>query len=135
MTKSDIKNTIKGWYFDSSQISNSLDFGQMLNPSIDLTNACNLNCPYCYIEEKNSIRKKRRPNELTLEESLYVIDELKECGAQTINIVGAGEPTIDEHFYTIIEHIYSKGITTVLFTNGTKFTSDHQMLDFCFSHD
>ena len=96
----------------------------MLNPSIDLTNACNLNCSYCYIEERNSGRKLRRPNEITLDESLRVIDDMYECGAKTINIVGAGEPTIDPHFDEIVSYINAKGLWTVLFTNGITMAND-----------
>ena len=47
----------------------------MLNPMLDLSNPCNLNCPYCYIEDKNSPRKKRKPNELTLGETKKIIEE------------------------------------------------------------
>lgn len=115
------KNTIHGWFFTPDEIHEALSGNKMLNPSIDLTNACNLNCPYCYIEEKNSERKVRKTNELTLDESLSIIDDLAICGAKTINIVGAGEPTIDPHFEEIINHIYNQGLKTVLFTNGIRF--------------
>ena len=101
MIGSALKNSIKGWYFTSNEIKETLAVGKILNPSIDLTNACNLNCPYCYIEEKNSIRKHRKANELSFEETLKVINDLADCGARTINIVGAGEPTVDEHFEEI----------------------------------
>ncbi|RJQ61048.1 MAG: radical SAM protein [Stygiobacter sp.] len=123
-----IRNSIAGWYFTEEEIQQAVSGKRMLNPSIDLTNACNLNCPYCYIEEKNSERKVRKPNELTLVETLRIIDDLKNCGAKTINIVGAGEPTIDPHFEEIINYIHSKGLTTVLFTNGIRFVYYQKLL-------
>ncbi|MBI2968923.1 MAG: radical SAM protein [Bacteroidetes bacterium] len=135
MIGSHIRNSIKGWYFIAKELQESVATGQMLNPSIDLSNACNLNCPYCYIEEKNSIRKHRKANELSFEETLKVIDELADCGARTINLVGAGEPTVDQHFGDIVKHIHSKGITTVLFTNGILLANKPDKIDFLFKHD
>lgn len=107
----------------------------MLNPSIDLSNPCNLNCPYCYIEEKDSARKLRKPNELTHAEILDVIDDLQSCGARTINIVGAGEPTIDPHFEATIESIANRGMTTVLFTNGIRFYHQPDLVEFLYQHN
>lgn len=102
---------------------------------LDLTNACNLNCPYCYIEEKNSIRKKRRANELSIEETIIVIDKLHSLGAKTIDLVGAGEPTIDPYFREIVMHIHKLGITTSLFTNGIKISKEPEFIDFLFDYD
>jgi len=129
------QNSMRGWYFPFHDTYAGVINKIMINPSIDFTNACNLNCPYCYIEEKNSIRKKRKPSELTYDETIRIIDEFASLGAKTINIVGAGEPTIDFHFYEIIEYIFSHGMTTVLFTNGIKLAHDETMIDFLFEHD
>lgn len=132
----ELRNTIRGWDFTDDEISDAISSNKvLLNPSIDLTNACNLNCPYCYIEEKNSTRKTRRTDELTFEETLKVIDDLKSLNAKTINIVGAGEPTIDPHFQEVVKHIHESGMTTVLFTNGIKFTTDHSLVEFCYLND
>ena len=78
------RNSIAGWFFSDEEITSALSNGHMLNPSIDLSNPCNLNCAYCFIEEKNSTRKIRKPNELTHEEVINVIDDLHSCGAKTI---------------------------------------------------
>ncbi|MBP9189017.1 MAG: radical SAM protein [Chitinophagales bacterium] len=135
MIGSDIKNSIKGWYFLSNEIEYSLEHGEMLNPSIDFTNACNLNCPYCYIEEKNSIRKKRKSNEISLLQTLKTIDQLANCKSKAINIVGAGEPTVDENFEEIIKYIFKKGLTTVLFTNGILLSNNPRLVKFLHEHD
>lgn len=129
-------NNIKGWDFSKIEIDEVINSNDViLNPSIDLTNACNLNCIYCYIEEKNSLRKKRKPNELTLQETFNIIDAFVHLKAKTINIVGAGEPTIDQYFYEIIDYINNKGLNTVLFTNGLKFLTDREMLPFLFERN
>ena len=70
--------------------THAVDKRRMLSASVYLSNPCDLNCPYCYVEEKNSFRKARKPNELDLEETKRVINDLCSWGAKTINIVGAG---------------------------------------------
>ena len=77
----------------------------MLNVSIDLSNPCNLNCPYCYIEEKSSSRKIRRSDEIPIELTLSAISKFADAGARTVNIVGAGEPTVDVDFERVVRRI------------------------------
>ena len=131
----DDRNTIKGWDFGEEAIAKSVDEKIMLNPSLDLTNACNLNCPYCYIEEKGSKRKNRRENELSIEETCKVIKEFKKLGAETVNIVGAGEPTIDPYFKEVVNCIHDNEMTSVLFTNGIAFESHNDLIEFCYMKD
>lgn len=127
-------NIIKGWDFSKDQILGAIR-GPLhcLNPSIDLTNACNLNCPYCYIEDKNSLRKKRLPDEISYQQTLEVVDSFVALGAKTINIVGAGEPTIDQHFVEIVDYIASKGLISVVFTNGIKLSGNPALIEFLYN--
>lgn len=131
----DERNTIKGWDFDEGVIARAVGDKIMLNPSLDLTNACNLNCPYCYKEEKESKGKSRRANELSIEETCKVIKEFKKLGAETVNIVGAGEPTMDPYFKDVINCIYENEMTSMLFTNGIAFESHDELIDFCYMRD
>jgi MoaA/NifB/PqqE/SkfB family radical SAM enzyme len=130
MIEQNILNSIDGWYFTKEEISECLKNSHMLNPSIDLSNKCNLNCPYCYVEDKDSLRKTRHNDELNFNQIINVIDELHSCGARTINIVGAGEPTIDTDFEEIIEHINTKKIKIVLFTNGIRLFNETTLVKF-----
>src|SRR5436853_561096 len=84
---------LAGWTFSRQVIADARRAVLMPNPSIDLSNPCNLNCPYCFIEEKSSARKLRRPQELSLSETHAIVDDFIAAGALTVNIVGAGEPT------------------------------------------
>lgn len=111
---------IDAWCFTEDEISGALKGSILLNPSIDLSNPCNLNCPYCFIEEKDSLRKVRRPNELTIEETTDTISDFVSAGARTVNLVGAGEPTIDPQFRRIVARIHELGARTLLFTNGVR---------------
>jgi MoaA/NifB/PqqE/SkfB family radical SAM enzyme len=135
MIEQNILNTIDGWYFLKKEIEECLSNGHMLNPSIDLSNRCNLNCPYCYVEDKDSNRKIKKNDELTFEEIINLIDDLADCGAKTINIVGAGEPTIDPDFEEIIEYIFKKKIKTVLFTNGIRISNEQYLAKFLSKND
>ena len=125
-------NAIAGWDFSVEDLNAALRLERMLNPSIDLSNPCNLNCPYCFIEEKNSVRKVRKPHELSLDETLRAIDDFCEAGATTLNLVGAGEPTIDPHFRAVVQHAYDQGLTIILFTNGIVLASNAELIDFLY---
>ena len=127
---SDSRNTLMGWHFSIDEIRAALSGDKILNVSIDLSNPCNLNCPYCYIEEKNSRRKLRKPNELTFDETIQIIDDYAAAGAKTVNIVGAGEPTIDPHFEDVLVAISKRGMHTVIFTNGIRLAEDPELLIF-----
>ncbi|MGD0026213.1 MAG: radical SAM protein [Xanthobacteraceae bacterium] len=122
-----------GWTFTQTDIAEARRGERLLNPSIDLSNPCNLNCAYCFIEEKNSPRKVRFPDELSLEETLSVIDDFATAGARSVNLVGAGEPTIDPAFQQIIERIGLKGMTPVVFTNGIHFNTHPELLDILYA--
>lgn len=127
-------NTMAGWHFSEEEIGQSLRGDRMINPSLDLSNPCNLNCPYCFIEEKNSHRKVRKPNELTIEETFTVIHDFRSAGAATVNLVGAGEPTIDPHFQECVAEIVALGMHCVLFTNGIRIAEDVEFVKFLHEH-
>ena len=110
--------SIEAWTFSDEELAEAQAGARLLNPSLDLSNACNLNCSFCFVEDLASSAKTRRPGELTLAESLAVVDDFASAGARTVNLVGAGEPTIDPHFLEIVRRIHSHGMRTMLFTNG-----------------
>ena len=124
------QNTMAGWRFAPADIADAKQGRRMLNVSLDLSNPCNLNCPYCYIEEKNSSRKVRLPGELTVNETRSVLEQFAGAGAKTVNLVGAGEPTIDPVFRTVVSMIVDFGMIPVVFTNGLRLANDVEMVDF-----
>jgi MoaA/NifB/PqqE/SkfB family radical SAM enzyme len=99
-----------------------------LCPSIELSNVCNLNCPYCYVETTDSPTKQRYPDQLTLAELERVVKSLAEAGARTINITGAGEPTMDPVFERVVRLIASLGIRPLVATNGIKLGTSTEMV-------
>ena len=78
----------------------------------ELTYACNLECIHCL-----SSSGRRDPRELTTEQCIAVLDELRDLQVFYINI-GGGEPMVRRDFFEIIEHAVSNGIGVKFSTNG-----------------
>ena len=79
----------------------------------ELTYACNLDCVHCL-----SSSGRRDPRELSTEEALRVIDELRAMQVFYVNI-GGGEPMLRRDFFTIIDHATTSGVGVKFSTNGT----------------
>jgi molybdenum cofactor biosynthesis enzyme MoaA len=120
---------LDGWSFDGDELASARTGHRLLNPSLDLGSACNLNCPYCFIEEKNSARKERKPGELSPDEVEAVVRDFLSAGARTVNLVGAGEPTVDPQFRDIVDLIHSGRARTVVFTNGIALADDAALIE------
>ena len=126
--------SLSGWTFSEESIRRALAGEILLNPSLDLGNPCNLNCPYCFVEEKNSFRKARRKGELAWDEIASVVSNFLDAGAETINLVGAGEPTIDPQFCEVVEQVFKGNGRVVLFTNGTTLKNS-EVVNFLWEHN
>jgi len=110
-----------GWDFTEAEILDAIRSHRLLNPAMELaTNACPWNCPFCFTEAPDNPagQKRRLQNELTLEERLSLIDQAADLGTRTINFVGAGEPTIDPYFWTLLERMVHHGITPIVYSEG-----------------
>ncbi len=81
--------------------------------SWELTNACNLNCVYCF---NNSGRAFE--NELTTEEIYGVLRGLWDAGVVRIEFTG-GEPMMRPDFIDIIKEAYKQGFIISIASNGT----------------
>jgi len=111
---------IRGWDFELSEYEEAWKKGRLLTGQIETSNKCNLLCEYCFRDEAGSDAKKSLANELDTDESLKIITDMVDLGAQTINIIGAGEPTIDFRLPGLLERISMSGAIPVVFTNGYK---------------
>ena len=120
---------LAGWTFNDGELVAARNGEILLNPSLDLGSACNLNCPYCFIEDKNSVRKERKRGELSPSQIADVVRDVLSAGARTINLVGAGEPTIDPQFREIVDLVRSSGARTVVFTNGVAIANDETLVE------
>ncbi len=80
---------------------------------ISLTNRCNLSCRMCSIA--NSLPKDQ---ELSTVQVLHAIDEAKSYGIQEVLLTG-GEPFLREDLFEITRYCQSKGLRSIITTNGT----------------
>jgi len=127
-----MKNTkelprLKGIDFSAMQVEKCAKEAGLLRISIGLSKACNLSCPYCYADGGSEEK-----NELSFEEILDIINQAKEAGAKTVTLVG-GEPLIHPKVREIISHINQKGLTTIIFTNGT--VMDKELAKFLYNNN
>jgi len=114
--------TMKGWDFSRADIAAAIRDHRMLNPAMELgSNVCPWNCDFCFTESPSNMDgwKHRLAGEMSLDERLDLIDQAANLGARSINVVGAGEPTIDTHFWKLIERMYARGITPIIYTEGS----------------
>jgi len=80
---------------------------------ISLTNRCNLSCRMCSIA--NSLPKTQ---ELSTAQILHAIDEAESYGIKEILLTG-GEPFLREDLFEIAGYCHSKGLRSIITTNGT----------------
>jgi mycofactocin radical SAM maturase len=84
----------------------------------ELTYGCNLACIHCL-----SSSGRRDPGELSTDEAIAVIDELRAMQVFYVNI-GGGEPTIRPDFYRIVEYAVANGVGVKFSTNGSTITPE-----------
>ncbi len=80
------------------------------------TRMCNLRCPHCYMEAG-----PKAESELTTEECLGLIGEMKALGTEMLILTG-GEPLMRKDIYDIATSASSQGIWVVMGTNGVLVT-------------
>jgi len=86
------------------------------NCLLELCFKCNLNCKHCG-SSINAFSKKRQGRELTKNEFMKVIQELKMLGGKKIGLVG-GEPLLYEFWEDIAIYAKSLGFELSMISNG-----------------
>jgi MoaA/NifB/PqqE/SkfB family radical SAM enzyme len=123
--------TMKGWDFSSAELADAMKDRRMLNPAFELaSNFCPWNCGFCFTEDPSNVEgvKRRLQNEMSLDERLRLIDQAADLGTRTINFVGAGEPTIDPNFFTLLERMKSRSITPIVYSEGALKLTDRDFV-------
>lgn len=80
--------------------------------SWNVTSACNLRCPHCYLDAG-----RRRDGELSTEEAMRVVDELADAGTELLILTG-GEPLLRADLYDLARRATDRGMVVVLGSNG-----------------
>lgn len=85
---------------------------------LEVTNTCNLNCIHCYKEAGSPFH-----DELSTQEWLHIIDQLKEMGVIELCITG-GEPLTRDDIFSILKYGADNTMELKLFTNGTLLSEE-----------
>jgi radical SAM protein with 4Fe4S-binding SPASM domain len=85
----------------------------------ELTLGCNLRCLHC-----GSYAGDKRRDELTLEESLKIADQLAEMGCEKVTL-GGGEPTLNPDWHLIGKRLTERGVRVNMIANGWHWTKGH----------
>lgn len=83
------------------------------------TKSCNLSCVHCYFDAQ----AKKDKGELTTEQAKALIDDLAGFGAPVLLFSG-GEPFMREDLFELGKYALSRGLRTVISSNGTLITKD-----------
>lgn len=91
--------------------------------NIDLTNRCNLNCPFCFA----NAGARGEVLELDLDQVRHLLDracEIHDVRPSCLQYTG-GEPTVYPHFLEALDEARQRGFTQVqIATNGLRFARD-----------
>jgi len=85
--------------------------------SWNMTFRCNLRCPHCYIDARESDGK----GELSTGEGKMLIDQIVEV-SKPILILSGGEPLLRKDVFELARYATEKGVTVAMGTNGTLIT-------------
>lgn len=87
-----------------------------MKPNFIITNACNLNCPYCFANESRIDERKDQEN-MSLEQFKTYVDKF--CKEDKKVVFCGGEPTRHPEFIEMFEFVLKeKNYNIVLLTNG-----------------
>ncbi len=86
--------------------------------SWNVTAACNLACPHCYLDAG-----RRRDSELSTAEAMRVIDELGDAGTELLILTG-GEPLLRADVFDLVQRAAAQGMVVVVGSNGVLLDED-----------
>jgi sporulation killing factor system radical SAM maturase len=100
------------------RVTGSSDSYLPLNASLQLTNACNLHCSFCYAGSGRAY-----PGELKADDWVKVVERLATAGVAAITMTG-GEPTAVAGFPRILSAASALVESVDIFTNGFSFSDE-----------
>ena len=101
--------------------SHLLQFSADKKPVVvwNVTRRCNLRCVHCYAHADAA----PAPDELSFEEGLALLDDLKAFGTPVVLFSG-GEPLMRPDLCDLVRHTVAAGMRAVISTNGTLITRE-----------
>ena len=80
---------------------------------LSITGKCNCHCRHCYMSATEAAL-----GELSHDQCLDIIDQLAECGVQSVALTG-GEPLVRKDFWQLVDHLLAQDIQVdSIMTNG-----------------
>ncbi len=89
---------------------------------LEVTNVCNLKCPFCLTGK--GISGGREVRHMTFEEAKQVIDDVYDS-IYLLQLYTWGEPLLNKDFLRIVEYAKTKNIYIMLSTNATAMTPSY----------
>jgi radical SAM protein with 4Fe4S-binding SPASM domain len=89
-----------------------------LNASIEITQRCNIRCLHCYNFDRDQPRAACDAPELSADEILRVMDELRAAGCLFLMLTG-GEILSHPELFRFLDHARELNLAVQLLTNGT----------------
>jgi radical SAM protein with 4Fe4S-binding SPASM domain len=89
-----------------------------LNASLEITQRCNIRCLHCYNFDRDEPRDKCAAPELSADEILRVMSELREAGCLFLMLTG-GEVLSHPDLFRFLDHARGLNLAVQLLTNGT----------------
>ncbi len=115
------------WHLNTLEILKSGQTPPPISVEFDLTNVCNLDCPYC----TNADYRKKCEEFLTPDIAERTIRELSVMGTKSITFTGGGEPTMYPYLEKMLRLAKELGMDVALITNGLRAFSSEAILETC----
>jgi len=110
---------LSGYYYSPEEARRARDTGKLLSIRLETSLKCNLRCNYCCNSSGEAL-----PDELSNAQLLDLVRQAKALDAQSIVVIGGGEPTVYPQFRELMETIASLDMIPVIFTNALIMTGD-----------
>jgi radical SAM protein with 4Fe4S-binding SPASM domain len=100
----------------------NIELGRPNTCQLELTYACDLRCPHCYVGSYN--RPEYIARELDTATIKKVVDELKSIGILWLCFTG-GDPLVRPDFCELYAYAREQGFVVTVFTNGYSLRREH----------
>ena len=105
--------------------------------SIEVTNRCNLNCPFCLVGLQNDQESVahhdlgRQWGKMDLGLAEKIISDSADFGIQEVMLTFQGEPLLHPQFVNFVELVKDHNLKPVLFTNGLLLSAEKSRSIIC----
>ena len=110
---------LAGYTIDHNRAKEFRDKGKLLTMRLETSLVCNLKCMYC-----NNDAGVLPLGEISFSAMRRAIDEVKSLGAESVVIIGGGEPLLYANITELIAYISTSGMIPVIISNGLMLTKE-----------